>query len=165
MPKHIFPTNPAITAACEYFVAHPEEGVSSIARRFGVCKNSLSTRLRRNGTFLPLSERKRRRWQPMVEFALANPKAQVEDLAARFGVGVFAIRYALLEQVGTSKRENLQKKTPWSCRVCGEGDPEKFSKSSRYSSGLQDKCKACSRKAYMCGYGKHRKHRTECGCQ
>jgi len=84
-----------------------------------------------------------KRLGPIFAYGAEHPDEPGKDVAARFGVSTTSVGTKLRQHFGKSASE---RRTPPAirCRICGEKDPAKFSKSSRYRTGLQDKCKACA---------------------
>lgn len=162
--------DPKIDVAVEYVLAHPEEPIKQVALHFGVNRTSLFARLKRSRLFTAYDPRRKRangtaKWAPIFEYVAANPTESIKSVAERFGVNAGSLSGTLYQKFGTSKRERLR--ATLDCRVCGEQDPAKFHRSTKYRSGYQDVCKLCKRNMYLASErpwgGKNRQRASDLG--
>ena len=160
-PRNVRRVIENLATAAEYTKSHPEESVASVAEQFGVGVSALKSHLWRRGYSRRTvrTERRLAREERLVERLvaerLANPTESAMSIAARLGLAVETTRTALNKGLGTSRAKPL---AVLCCRICEQTAPEKFSRSSRNSTGYQDKCKACAREYYLTkGDGKDRR--------
>jgi hypothetical protein len=142
-------------AVADYSVAHPAETLRSVAEKFGVSLSALKSHLLRSGKAGAVARRTKLHTEQVVLARSGHPTENCVELAERLGLPVETVRRVLRERFGTSRAEPAA--ALLRCRICGETDPGKFNRSSKYRSGYQDKCKACAYHWYITkGDGKHR---------
>ena len=153
----VHPVSESLATAAAYTKSNPEESVASVATKFGINAVTLKSHLLRRGYSRRTvkTESRLAREERLVAERLANPTESVKAMAVRLGLSVNTIRAVLKTRLGTSRAKPL---AVLRCRICGQTAPEKFHRSSRYSTGYQDKCKACAREYYCTrGGGKDRR--------